>query len=133
MEIIRNPKAALLSNPGGLGLVLAVVLCAAGAGYCASGNKGKLVQVSRHPGEVRGCSFLGRVTGAGTQESPITTGTLQRRVAEMGGDVLLLLPGGIGEAWSCGQATRAHGEPANPTPRRPIVGAIPTAPATPRT
>jgi len=92
--------------------------------------------VATNPGSVRGCSFLGRVTGSGTEEgqmSSMSTGSLSLRVGEMGGNVLLLLPGGSGEAWYCDQKWVAFGEAANPTPARPVTGMAPTAPATPRT
>lgn len=130
---IRNPKAVWMSNPGRLGLALALALCAAGLGYCASGKKGQAVMVATHPGAVRGCSFIGRVTGSSGEEGSMSTGSLSLRVAEMGGNVLLLLPAGSGEAWLCEQKTLAFGDAASPTPTRPVGGRAPTAPATPRT
>jgi hypothetical protein len=155
MEIggIRNLKHALMSNPSRLGLALALVLCAAAVGFCSSGKKGlsvagsagdarvsaasepqtTAVLVTTHPGEVRGCSFLGRVTGPSSEEGSLNAGLLRQRVAEMGGNVLLLLPVGTGEAWYCEQRARGDARPANPTPKRPVVGFAPTVPATPRT
>ena len=146
-EGARNARSRPVGNPSRLGLVLALLLCAAGVGYCASGKKGTTttaVYVAHHPQEVRGCSFLGRLTGPSGDEPSGSSGegsmaghmselSMQERVAEMGGNVLLLLPAGTGEAWYCEQTVHVYAPPANPTPRRPILGKVPTAPATPRT
>jgi hypothetical protein len=130
-----------------------LLLGAVGVGYCGSGTKGvsvsgsgqgvrasaapdpgtQVVQVTTHPGDVRGCSFLGRVTGPSAEDGTMTAGLLRERVAEAGGNVLLLLPAGSGEAWSCGQKARADANVANPTPVNPITGRFPTPVATPRT
>ena len=130
---IRNPKPRPLSTPDRISLLLAIVACAAGLGYCASRNKGQAVMVATNPGMVRGCSFVGRVTGSGSVEGPVSAGSLSVRVAEMGGNVLLVLPAGSGEAWFCEQKILAQGEAANPTPVRPVVGRAPIPAATPRT
>ena len=132
-ERIRNPKVRSLSTPDRIGLILALTACVGGLGYCASGKKGKAVMVVSHPGAVRGCSFIGRVTGSSGEEGSTSTGSLSLRAAEMGGNVLLLLPAGSGEAWLCEQKILAYGESTNPTPPRPVIGVAPTAPATPRT
>ena len=132
-DSIRNPKARPLSTPDRLAVLVALLLCAAGVGYCASGKKGQAVMVTSNPGSVRGCSFLGRVTGASSEEGSMTQGSLSLRAGEMGGNVLLLLPGGSGESWYCDQKTIAFGDSANPTPVKPVTGLAPTPAATPRT
>lgn len=152
-DSIRNPKLRPVSTPSRLVVVGLLLAGAAGVGYCGSGSKGvsvsgsaqgvrasgaadpsaQVVQVTTHPGDVRGCSFLGRVTGPSAEDGSMTTGLLRERVADAGGNVLLLLPAGTGEAWSCGQQARADGKVANPTPVNPITGRFPTPAATPRT
>ena len=132
-DSIRNPKGRPLSTPDRLGLLLAIVACAAGMGYCASKNKGHAVMVTTNPGSVRGCSFLGRVTGTGGEDGPVNTGGMSLRAGDMGANVLLVLPAGAGEAWYCDQKTIGIGTAANPTPVKPVVGLAPTPAATPRT
>ena len=69
---------------------------------CASHKKGTTVVVVRNPDAVRGCEFLGRVGQSSTEQTSPVEGMLRQRVAEMGGDTLLLLAAGAGEAWKCG-------------------------------
>lgn len=101
-------------------------------GRCASKSGGAAVLVVFDPGEVRGCSFLGRVSQTDTESEPAGQGLLRQRVADMGGNTLLVKPGGTGEAWSCTDRLRAYAPATQPTPTRPVTGLLPTAPATPR-
>jgi hypothetical protein len=80
--------------------VTAIVV--AGLFACASRKKGTTVVVVRNPDAVRGCEFLGRVGQSSTEQTSPVEGMLRQRVAEMGGDTLLLLAAGSGEAWKCG-------------------------------
>src|SRR5262249_47111813 len=153
-ESIRNPKVRPVSTPSRVIVVVLLIAGAAGVGYCGSGTKGISVstsagdarvyaatdaatsplQVTSHPGDVRGCSFLGRVTGPGAEKGgPMDAGTRWRRDGGMGGNLALLLPAGHGEAWYCEQRARAGASVANPTPTRPITGRFPPPAAPPRT
>jgi hypothetical protein len=100
---------------------------------CASGKKdGTAVIVVYDPGAVRGCAFVGRVTQTVTENEPAGIGMLRQRTAEAGGNTLLMLPGGIGEAWDCADRLRAFAPDAKVTASRPVTGSYPTPPATPR-
>jgi hypothetical protein len=152
-DSIRNPKVRPVSTPSRVVVVGLLLAGAAGVGYCGSGTKGisasasagdarvsaateppaSALQVTTHPGDVRGCSFLGRVTGPSAEDGSLNAGVLRQRVVEMGGNVLLLLPVGQAEAWYCDQRARADAKVANPTPIKPLTGRFPTPAATPRT
>jgi hypothetical protein len=115
---------------GGILLIAAAALCPGG---CASGKKnGTAVIVVYDPGAVRGCAFVGRVTQTATENEPAGVGMLRQRTAEAGGNTLLMLPGGIGEAWDCADRLRAFAPDAKVSPTRPVTGKYPTPPATPR-
>lgn len=81
----------------GLWLTAALVLALFA---CASSKKGTPVVV-RYSDAVRGCDFLGRLVSQTADEGTLSQGVLRRRVVEMGGDTLLLLPAGSAEAWNC--------------------------------
>src|SRR5215468_4226667 len=111
-ESIRNPKVRPVSTPSRAVVTVLLLAGAAGVGYCGSWKKGvsvtgtapgvrvsgttdpatQVVQVTSHPGDVRGCSFMGRVTGPSSEEGSLNAGALRERVADAGGNVLLLLP-----------------------------------------
>lgn len=101
-------------------------------GGCASKKNAVAVVVVTDPEAVRGCAFLGRVTQTATEREPTGEGMLRRRTSELGGNMLLLRAGGIGEAWNCSGTFRVYAPPAQRSPTRIVVGLAPTAPATPR-
>jgi hypothetical protein len=68
----------------------------------------------------------------GMLSEPAGTGMLRQRTAEMGGNVLLVRPGGLGEAWDCAGRFHAYAPATQPSPTRPVTGRYPTPPATPR-
>jgi hypothetical protein len=113
------------------GMVPVLLVLGAACGDCAS-KGGKAVTVVYDPGYVRGCSFLGRITQTTTEDAPLGEGLLRQRTADMGGDTLLIRGGGAGEAWDCAGKVSAYAPPAAPTKSRPVTGAYPTPPATPR-
>ena len=115
------------------GAILLLSALALVSGDCASGKKGgRAVVVANDPGEVRGCAFLGRVTQTATENEPAGTGMLRQRTAEMGGNVLLIRSGGIGEAWDCAGRVHTYAPDTRRSPTRPVTGRYPTPPATPR-
>ena len=80
-----------------------VLLAVWGLFACASGkDKGIVVTVVRSPDAVRGCDFLGRLSQVSTEQGAQSEGMLRQRVAELGGDTLLLQNAGAAEAWKCG-------------------------------
>ena len=115
------------------GAAMVLLATALVSGGCASGNKdAKTVVVVNDEGDVRGCAFLGRVTQTATESEPAGTGILRQRTAELGGNILLIRPGGIGEAWDCAGRLHAFAPDTAPTKTRPVTGSYPTPPATPR-
>ena len=119
----------------GIGSVVLLLIAAAALypGGCASGKKsGTAVIVVNEPGAVRGCAFVGRVTQTVTENEPAGVGMLRQRTAEAGGNTLLMLPGGVGEAWNCADRLRVFAPDAKVTSSRPVTGSYPTPPATPR-
>ena len=112
-----------------LAILIAVVAVVAA---CASGKaKGTAVAVLRSADAVRGCEMLSRLSSPTAEEGPYSEKVLRERVADLGGDTLLLLGGGGAEAWKCrsGDSARAYGDnfarttptaafrPSTPTPR----------------
>ena len=116
----------------GAGVILLTAAAALSPG-CASGKKdGTAVIVVYDPGAVRGCAFVGRVTQTVTENEPAGVGMLRQRTAEAGGNTLLMLPGGVGEAWNCADRLQVFAPDAKVTASRPVTGSYPTPPATPR-
>jgi hypothetical protein len=117
----------------GSGVLLLIAAAALCPGGCASRKKGgTAVIVVSEPGAVRGCAFVGRVTQTVTENEPVGVGMLRQRTAEAGGNTLLMLPGGVGEAWNCADRLRVFAPDAKVTASRPVTGSYPTPPATPR-
>lgn len=117
----------------GAGVILLIAAAALSPGGCASGkNKGTAVIVVSDPAAVRGCAFVGRVTQTVTENEPAGVGMLRQRTAEAGGNTLLMLPAGVGEAWNCADRLRVWAPDAKVTASRPVTGSYPTPPATPR-
>lgn len=114
------------------GLIFLLFSGALAWGGCASKKGATAVLVVHDPELVRGCAFLARLTQTATESEPAGEGMLRQRTAELGGNTLLLRPGGIGEAWSCSGSFRVYAPSTLPSPTRPVIGPIPTAPATPR-
>jgi|ERR1700693_793898 len=115
------------------GVIFLLSASALTLGGCASGKKGgAAVVVVHNQGDVRGCAFLGRMTQTATESEPAGEGMLRQRTAEAGGNTLLILPGGIGEAWNCAGRLQAFAPDTQPTRPRPVTGSYPTPPATPR-
>jgi hypothetical protein len=115
------------------GAIFLMAAAALGPGGCASGKKGgTAVVVVNDPAAVRGCAFVGRVTQTATENEPAGLGMLRQRTAEAGGNTLLVLPGGMGEAWDCAGRLQAFAPEARLSPTRPVTGRYPTPPATPR-
>jgi hypothetical protein len=116
----------------GTGVILLTAAAALSPG-CASGKKGgAAVIVVYDPGAVRGCAFVGRVTQMVTENEPAGVGMLRQRTAEAGGNTLLMLPGGVGEAWNCADRLQVFAPDAKVTASRPVTGSYPTPPATAR-
>ena len=111
--------------PGSL-LVVSLILVS-----CASRDPGKAVTVTRSRETVRDCAFLGGVRSTdASDEEGAAAGSLQQQTAERGGNVLLVLGPGIGEAYRCEQRLIVSGE-ANPRPTRYRLRSAPT-PTPPR-
>lgn len=85
-----------------LGSLPAVLLLAISV-FCATRNPGTAVMVTRSRETVRECSFLGGVRSIDANERDETAGSLQQQAADRGGNVLLLLTAGVGEAYRCEQ------------------------------
>ena len=117
----------------GSGVLLVIAAAALSPGGCASRKKGGTAVIVVHEqGAVRGCAFVGRVTQTMTENEPVGEGMLRQRTAEAGGNTLLMLPGGVGEAWNCPGSLRVFAPEAKVTASRPVTGRYPTPPATPR-
>jgi len=110
-------------------LVAFSILCSLSA--CSSHKTKEGVTVVRDAALVRPCSYLGRVSQTSTEDEKRTAGQLQTRVAEMGGNTLLLLAAGSGEAYSCPEPVNFQASTTSRlTPER---GLVPTPKTTPRT
>jgi len=114
------------------GVIFLLFLVALACEGCASKKGATAVLVVHDPELVRGCAFLARLTQTATESGPAGEGMLRQRTAELGGNTLLLRPGGIGEAWNCSGSFRVYAPATQPSPTRPVIGPIPTSPATPR-
>jgi len=116
------PRAAL--GLIGIAVVAAMAACASGAG------KGTAVAIVRSADAVRGCEMLSRLSSPTAEATgAYSEKVLRERVADLGGDTLLMVGGGAAEAWKCGSggSTKAYAD-------NPSSGATPTPafrPATP--
>ncbi len=109
----------------------ALFLLVALALSCASGKKaGKAVVIATNRGALRECAFLAKLSQESTDNNSVGEGTLRQRTAELGGNTLLILPGGIGEAWDCPASYVWRGGREEPTRIPPMI--FPTPPTTPR-
>ena len=98
---------------------------------CASGKKaGKAIVIATDRGALRECAFLAKLNQNSTDNNSAGEGTLRERTAELGGNTLLILPGGVGEAWDCPPSYTWRGGPQEPTRIPPMM--FPTPPLTPR-
>lgn len=84
---------------------------------CASRKPGTVVTVTRSRDTVRECAFLGNVTSTDANEEGDSAGSLQKQTADRGGNVLLFIGSGIGEAYRCQESLIVSGSN-NPRPTR---------------
>jgi hypothetical protein len=105
----------------------------AGGGARLENRRKAAVIVVRNPSVARGCDFLGACPArAPRKKVPYQTECSGKGVAEMGGDTLLLLAAGSGEAYRCGGGSPRIYVDSPPRCTSESISKLPTPRATPR-